>query len=207
MQMPDAKDSRKGMLDILKKEDCSIKELCEKLGLSPTAVRQHITILERDALVKKKTIKEKMGRPKYVYSLTEKADQLFPKGYDNFLEWILEEIIEFKGYNGAMDMMERIAKKNASRYKPLFQEKNLIERLEQLVNLLNEFGAYAEYSKEKDNFVLKTFNCIFSKPAIKFNPIICRYDMVFFESFLGKKIAKRRSQTHGEKYCFFEIKA
>jgi hypothetical protein len=31
--------------------------------------------------------------------------------------------------------------------------------------------------------------------------------MVFFESLLKKKIVKKRSQTKGEKCCFFEIKA
>lgn len=205
-QMLHSRDPRRSILDLLKKKDHTIKELCEELRLSPTAVRQHLTILERDDLIKKRALKEKTGRPKHLYSLTPKAEYLFPKRYENLLEGLLQETIELKGREEARRMMEAVAKKKAIRHKPDFRGKNLHQRLQQLVKLLNELGAYAEYSREKDGFVLKTYNCVFAGPAVKFDPLICCYDQVFFETLLERKITKKRSQTRGEKYCLFKIK-
>lgn len=201
-----AKDSRQGILEVLMKEDCSVSELCEKLWLSSTAVRQHLAVLERDGLVERGAKRERMGRPKFVYSLTEKAEGIFPKRYSELLGLVLEELIELKGHSYAMRIMEAIAKKNATRYQHLFEGKGAEECLEQLVKLLNEFGAYSEQKREDGRLTFRSYNCIFSEPAVKFDPLICRYDVVFFETLLGEEVVKKSSQTKGKKCCVFEVR-
>ena len=51
-------------------------ELAENLGISSVAVRRHLTNLERDRLVDHKQVQRGMGRPSYVYRLTEAAHQM-----------------------------------------------------------------------------------------------------------------------------------
>jgi len=60
----------------------TVKELGQLLGLTSTGIRQHLTVLERDGLVDVREERGHVGRPTLVYSLTEKADALFPKTYD-----------------------------------------------------------------------------------------------------------------------------
>src|SRR4030067_620188 len=60
----------------------TVKELGALLGLTSTGIRQHLTVLERDGLVDAREERGRVGRPTLVYSLTEKADALFPQTYD-----------------------------------------------------------------------------------------------------------------------------
>ncbi|MBU7025586.1 MAG: ArsR family transcriptional regulator, partial [Theionarchaea archaeon] len=62
--------SRHEILKILKRERCTVDELSSKIGISPTAIRQHLTILEGDSLVTRETLKEGIGRPKVIYTIT-----------------------------------------------------------------------------------------------------------------------------------------
>jgi predicted ArsR family transcriptional regulator len=70
----------------------TVETLASVLDITPSVVRQHLNILERDALVKKLTEKRRMGRPRYVYFLTEKADSLFPNRYDFIAEMLATHI-------------------------------------------------------------------------------------------------------------------
>ena len=66
------KDQRDGL---------SIPKLEVSLGISRTAVNQHVTNLERDGLIAKGNVEKTGGRPGYVYLITEKGIEQLPKQY------------------------------------------------------------------------------------------------------------------------------
>jgi predicted ArsR family transcriptional regulator len=101
-------DPRSGIFDVLKRKDSSVDKSSFQLGISPTAIRQHLAILERDSLIKRIMIKEKMGRPKIFYSLTESAEKFFPKAYSDFFKWIIRDMIERDGARGWQNDYKRI---------------------------------------------------------------------------------------------------
>ncbi len=197
------KDSKREILEILKKEEYPIDELSQKLNISPTATRQHLMILERDALVKKRQINIGMGRPKYLYSLTEKAELLFPKAYENFLKWIIEELIDTQGEEGLRMMIGNIARKNAQKLLDRMAGKSPRERIDILVQFANDMGYYMEFDEEEE--LIKVYNCLFSKSAETFGPLICIYDIEFFGTLLGTPIKRKDSKTSGSRYCSFHV--
>src|SRR3990167_9315351 len=72
--------TRQHILEYLQRQGrATVKELGNLLGLTSTGIRQHLTVLERDGLVDAREERGRVGRPTLVYSLTEKADALFPK--------------------------------------------------------------------------------------------------------------------------------
>ena len=85
--------TRQHILEYLQRHGrATVKELGSLLGLTSTGIRQHLTVLERDGLVDAREERGRVGRPTLVYSLTEKADALFPKTYDALATVLLEEI-------------------------------------------------------------------------------------------------------------------
>src|SRR3990172_11624065 len=85
--------TRRQILEYLQRHGSgTVKELGELLGLTSTGIRQHLTVLERDALVTAHEERGRVGRPTLVYSLTAEADSLFPKTYDLLASVLLEEI-------------------------------------------------------------------------------------------------------------------
>src|SRR3972149_11583881 len=87
----------------------TVKEFGALLGLTSTGIRQHLTVLERDALVEAREERGRVGRPTLVYSLTEKADSLFPKSYDVLASVLLEEIRATEGNEKLHQMLHNVA--------------------------------------------------------------------------------------------------
>src|SRR5690242_21325926 len=77
--------------------EATVKQLEELLGISTTAVREHLTHLEAKDLVTTKLVRRGPGRPHAVYFLTNTAQDLFPKEYDTLSTLLLREIASQEG--------------------------------------------------------------------------------------------------------------
>ena len=68
------------ILDLLKKDvSLSVNELTECLQITHMAVRKHLNNLEKDGSIESHEMKQPMGRPLQLYSLSKKGERLFPK--------------------------------------------------------------------------------------------------------------------------------
>jgi len=58
------RSTRMEVLELLRrKQAASAETISAQLGITPNAVRQHLTNLERDGLVKSEPVRHKRGRP------------------------------------------------------------------------------------------------------------------------------------------------
>src|SRR3979411_3135813 len=78
------RSTRMEVLELLRRKGrCSAETIASDLGVTPNAVRQHLTNLERDGLVVSHPERSGRGRPSLLFSLTERADSVFPKRSPN----------------------------------------------------------------------------------------------------------------------------
>ena len=200
MKLLNISESRFSILLTLKKGNYTVEELSSMLWMSQTGVRQHLAILEGEALVKKVSIKGPTGRPKYVYSLTEEAEVFFPKAYHNLLLWLFEEL---KSRDFPLEeIIISIARRNAARYKERFKNKTLKEKINILLDMLNSNGEFAEIVGENK---IKKYNCLFSYLVPQFNNAICKYDETFYAELLGRNIKITKINNEKERFCLIEI--
>src|ERR1041384_1716438 len=86
------------ILDYLQRHgEATVKDLEELMGISTTAVREHLTHLQVKDLVATRLVRNAPGRPHAVYSLTPEAHNLFPKEYDTLTNMLLREITSQEG--------------------------------------------------------------------------------------------------------------
>ncbi|MBV8083965.1 MAG: HTH domain-containing protein, partial [Chloroflexi bacterium] len=78
------------LLTIKKRGEVSAEELAKELGITASAVRQHMAALVGDGLVGVREIKGLPGRPKHRYLLTNAADGLFPRRYSDLTNDVLQ---------------------------------------------------------------------------------------------------------------------
>src|SRR5690349_18475998 len=71
----------------------SIKDLEVALGVTATAVREQVAHLIAEDIIVARRVRGDVGRPFYVYSLTAKAQELFPKDYGELAHLLLQEIL------------------------------------------------------------------------------------------------------------------
>ncbi len=198
-------DSRYEILKILKRERCTVDDLSSKIRISPTAVRQHLTILEGDSLVKRETLKEGIGRPKVLYTITEKAEELFPKYYSWLVEWLVKEIMEENGEEKVDLIFEQIGTKFSQPYRERVVGKSMGERVDIVTSILNEWGAYASVEDNGGYYLLKNYNCSFYQVAQKY-PQVCNIHTQFLKTLLEQSPEKIASMAKGENYCAYQIK-
>ncbi|HEX2492144.1 MAG TPA: HTH domain-containing protein, partial [Steroidobacter sp.] len=79
-------ERRKQLLRYLlrNKSGASVDELAQALGVTRTAVRQHLASLMRDRLVVPGAARASGGRPQQLFVLTEEGKEAFPRHYSWF---------------------------------------------------------------------------------------------------------------------------
>lgn len=197
-----ADDPRSDILNLLKRKDYSVDDLSPQLGISPTATRQHLSILERDGLIKRNTIKEKIGRPKVFYSLTEKAEEKFPKLYSHFFKWIIKDMIEQDGPETVRALMGRFGAEQASYYKDRMRNDGDVDSV---VEILNELGTYAELERVDGKLIIKEYNCLVYEVALEFGDMMCEFNRKFISSLLNSRVELESCIARGDKYCAFSV--
>src|SRR3990170_6857140 len=130
--------TRQTILNILRRRNATVEDLTSELGLAPATVRRHLDILTRDGHVDVAQERRKTGRPHYVFSISEKGEDLFPKHYVRITNRLIDEIValspdETAGRAGSelADLVfEKMAHRLAQRIAPRMQGDTLAERVQ-----------------------------------------------------------------------------
>jgi predicted ArsR family transcriptional regulator len=202
----DENPTRQHIITLLKKSDgMSIEELSKQISITPMGIRQHLLSLEKKGIVSYVAKKHGIGRPGFVYRLTEAADELFTKSYEYLALDLLRDVKKFEGQEKVGKMFgwrrDRVSKhlKDA-----LAGHTGLEETLHALKNLLDSEGRMAELSKEDDTYLLKTFNCPISKVANEFNEA-CMQELQMYRELLDRNVTMEQCMGQGSQSCVFSI--
>ena len=70
----------------------TVEEAAGALAVASMTARQHLVGLERDGLVQSEKVRRSTGRPHFLYSLTPKGEEMFPRRYDLLAQILLDEV-------------------------------------------------------------------------------------------------------------------
>lgn len=210
--MSKARTTRQLIKELLKKnKELSVSGLTAFLDITEMAVRKHLVKLEAEKLITSRTVRQPMGRPVIFYRLTQAGHDTFPNNYDKMVVEILQDIHENMG-DDAIDMIfkkreERLRKKYRRR---IFLDDSLMERVEDLVDVQQENGYMAEFTKldltSDDVISFEQFNCPIAAIADRYDKP-CHYELELFKEVLGTDQVKRvECIAKGGKSCQYLIK-
>ena len=183
----------------------TVKELGQLLGLTSTGIRQHLTVLERDGLVDALEERGRVGRPTLVYSVTERADALFPKTHDALAGALLEEIRSSEGNEKVHHLMQQVAHRLAGPYLNRMDGKPLSERVEETARVMEEQGCMVEWKEESGEYFIDEFTCPFPKTAER-DRAVCALHVEFVRTLTGGDTRLTRSLLRGERACTYRIR-
>jgi predicted ArsR family transcriptional regulator len=183
--------TRKRILDILKERgQVTVDELSQELDLTTVTVRHHLDILRGDGLIAAPFAHRRKapGRPKYIYTLTEKTSTFFPKRYDHL----------------SRQMMKRIGEHIASQA-VLPDEGDFEARLAAVVEFLNELGYMARWEhRYGNNYWLHIANCPYEHVA-RHDPKVCKIDVTLLTRLLGASPQRISWAAQGDHQCTYAI--
>lgn len=198
------------ILRIIKKQGgATVDDISKNLSLASTSIRQHLATLERDQLVKSITIRKGAGRPKILYSLTELANNLFPKRFDFLLSMIMDEIERIDGPEKIDLIFSNIADRIYLLCQGALENKSLDEKIETMTSLVRAWGSMAECEKLENNcYVIREYNCDFYNSDLKYN-ILSKFALAILGKILKDVQLDCKIETNkssGVDFCTFYIK-
>jgi predicted ArsR family transcriptional regulator len=183
----------------------SIKDIEAILGVTTTAVRQQITALQADGLVTATTVREKRGRPHAVYSLSEKGQSLFARGYEDLALVLLEEVLELAKPESTRQLLQRVSARLGEQYAEQMHGIALAERLQELVALFEKRGILIKLEEAPDAFMLTEYGCPYYGLAREHREV-CSVEIEAIEQALGSQVTLCQSQLDGHHGCQFHVK-
>ena len=109
--------------------EASIRELEELLGISTTAVREHLAHLEARHLIGAKLVRQGPGRPKLVYSLQPRANELFPTEYGTLVTLLMRELSSRENPAMLQSLLDAVGARLATEYGVHLTGESLDQRL------------------------------------------------------------------------------
>ncbi len=198
-------ETRQQIMTILKeKGQATVDALAVDLALTPITVRHHLSILLGEGYLSAQQVRRKVGRPHYVYSLTDKASDLFPQGYHLLTDRLLDEVKRMVGVQGTREILARLADKLAASIGPQVGNGTLEERLDQAARLLVAEGFLARWEKTADGYVFHELNCPYRR-VIQHHPEVCAMDQRFLSEVLHISVEKIDCIVVGGERCSYRI--
>ncbi len=161
-------NTRQTILEILRRrKHATVEDLTTELGLAAATVRRHLDILMRDNYISVTQKRREIGRPHYVFSLTDAGEDLFPRSYVRLTNRMIDELValnrtDMKGRDGvalAEVLFEKMADRVADTYAGRISGKTMSDRLNEVTKLLAGEGMFFEWRKSDDGYLLLGQGC------------------------------------------------
>lgn len=190
-----------------KRNEMTVADLCEVLGVTSMAVRRHLSGLQKDGLVECRLVRQTRGRPTYRYRLSPKAESLFPSAINNFAFEILDAVFEARGHKGVMELLQLRDEALLRKLLPQLQKYSLEERIAQVVRIFSENGYMTEFKKLEDgNFFIFQQHCAVHNLAAQYRQI-CVLESRLLEKMIGVKTTRQQYIMKDDPICGYFVHA
>ena len=147
-----------------------------------------------------------MGRPAFVYRLTEQGDALYPKLYDSLANVLLSELRTIAGADALQKVLRLVATRFAEPYMGRVEGKPLAERVAETAHILQERGCLADCSTHDGDWYVSQYTCPFPSVA-RSNSSVCAMEVEFVRRLTGADARLVSSLLRGDRSCTYRIRA
>lgn len=205
--------TRQTILGILRRRQATVGDLAKELGLAAATIRRHMDILSRDGHVDVEQVRRKTGRPHYLFSLSEKGEDQFPKHYVGITNRLIAEIValskdETAGRGGrelADLVFDKMAHRLARRVAPHIRGSTLKERVRTTTEALAEEGITFDVEETERGTVLLGHGCPCPR-AGESNGQVCAHDQRLLSMLLGADVSSVDSEARANNaYCAYLV--
>src|SRR5690242_2245640 len=184
-----------------KKEGLTIDQMAAALGITRTAVREHVAALERDRLVTEGALASTGGRPGRRYTLTSRGHALFPKRYDVMAQMLLESLTRKLGIAETEAELRDLGARLGATLKQRVTG-GLAEKARVIAELMRELG-YESAAPGGDS--IEALNCVYHELA-QADQTVCALDIALIETLADANVEHRACMARGDNACVFCLK-
>ena len=182
----------------------NVEALAKAADVSPVTVRHHLNSLQAGGLIEASSVRRKVGRPYYVYSLSEKGQELFPKRYVRLTNRLLDELKARLPAEAVQAVFSSVVQGVIEDHAGRFEHLSFEERLNYLVDLLTEEGFVSEWEQTADGYKITEYGCPYLTIG-RSHAEICSFDYELMVNVLQTTVQKQSCMLAGADCCEFII--
>jgi DeoR family transcriptional regulator, suf operon transcriptional repressor len=193
------------LLSIKKQGEARAEDLAVSLGITTSAVRQHLSGLLGEGLVEVREQRGGAGRPKFFYSITKAAEPLFPKRYGGLTNELLDYLDEEEP-----EMVDRLFERRRHRRVEAATSRlaglPFDARVDELARILDEDGYLADVERGDGVWWIVEHNCAILEVALRYGQA-CSSEIGFLREVMPDADIERVSHmASGAHRCAYEVR-
>lgn len=182
----------------------TINDLAEAVGINGISVRHHINSLMAEGLVLVEEERHGVGRPRQVYSLSEKGQEMFPTSYLRLTNRLLDQIKESLPAPIVVQLFSQIATEMAAGSADRYKNYSTEQKLDALKNLLSQEGFSVEWEDQGDSYHVHEITCPYYHIG-QSHPEVCNVDQQLISTILSLPAEKISCVLRGDNHCTYVI--
>jgi DeoR family transcriptional regulator, suf operon transcriptional repressor len=199
--------TRREILIALKKRgEAGVEDLADALGITVSAVRQHLTGLAAAGFVAHRAVKGRPGRPRHLHRLSTGAEALFPKYYSELTNELLS-YVEDEDPETLERIFERRRRRRVEGATARLHGKRFPDKVAELARILDEDGYLADFEALPDgSFRITEHNCAILGVARRWG-LACSTEIEFIREALPEaRVERVAHMMAGAHVCRYEIR-
>jgi len=194
------------LLTIKRRGEARAEELAQSLGITPSAIRQHLGALVGERLIAVREQRGAAGRPKHFYSVTPAAEEMFPKTYGDLTCELLTYIKQEEPRMVDHIFDQRRARRG-EQARARLGGKSFEERVAELARILDEDGYLADVERGEDGtWRIVEHNCAILEVALRYGQA-CSSEINFLRDVMPDADIDRVSHmASGGHHCAYVVK-
>jgi len=181
--------------------------IAAELGITTEGARFQLLKLTNEGLVEATTVAKGRGRPQQIWSLTQQGHCRFPDMHAEVTVKLIKLMRETLGEAAVQAVITANEKSNTHKYLNELEGLPDIEgRLRKLVEIRNEEGYMAEYTKENGDYLFIENHCPICAAATACQGF-CKAELNTFQSILGQDVEVKRIDhiLAGARRCAYRV--
>lgn len=187
---------------LLLNPNSTISDLAIAVDINTISVRHHLTSLQAEGFVQAMEERHGVGRPRLVYSLTEKGADLFPTRYLRLINGLFSQLKNRLPKKEMEKLLTQIALDITAGYGEKIRHLPINEKLNAIQEFLLKEGFLIEWTKEESNYVISEISCPFYHIS-QSHPEVCIIDRTILSTLLTAPVDRVKCILTGDNQCSF----
>lgn len=192
------------LVELKRAQPLTTKELADRFAVSANAIRRHLKELEAKGLLMYSREQRGTGAPTHAFRLSESGEQLFPTQYGEALTDVLAYVAQTNGRDAVREVFSERFRGHADRLQAELADATIEEKIDAVVDFLNQQGFMAAWTVEDNQLRLAEHNCAMRDVAEQF-PEICQAEIQFLRDVLQSDIHRYSYIPDGCNACQYVI--
>ena len=205
------KSTREQMRDLLAaRGEATVADITGQLGLNAANIRRHLEVMRAEGLVDVRIQRHEIGRPSYVYRLTERAEELsahYPRLVDRMFRRMasLPDDQAASGRHFMAQVFDGVADDIAGAYRTQVTGATVEQRVAETSISLKDEGIVDHWRKDADGFHLMNTSCPYRKAA-ESSDAPCHADHRVVEMLVGAPVEQVSRMVDGKPMCEYVVR-